>query len=220
MSARTLRDAQRLATRRLLVDAAVRVFARIGYARSTVDEIAQEAGASRATFYLHFKTKADLLEPLVERTSAHFIEPYARLGRFATAPDEAAITTWMRQAMQEWSRVEDFLRPVFEATDGDPELLGRLFSEPLPGVRLLARALVEARLVAADEDAQTYAAVLLSPVVHYLRQHLRKSEFDRERVAAAIARSWHLTLADLAARRTPKSENPLPTASSGSSRPQ
>ncbi|HFK4647141.1 TPA: TetR/AcrR family transcriptional regulator [Serratia marcescens] len=195
-----LRDAQRLATRRMLVDAAVRAFARLGYARCTVDEIAREAGASRATFYLYFKSKSDLLPLLIELSAAHFVEPYAKLGEFARAPDEAAVTSWISEGMREWSQIEDFLRPVYEATDGDPELLHQLFIEPLPGLKQLTIALIEADLVSKKEDAIAYAEVLLSPLLYYLRQHVRKRHFDRDIVAATLGRSWYLNLADLISR--------------------
>jgi len=51
-----MRAAQREFTRARLVEAAIEVFAEKGYPRTTVDDIAERAGSTRATFYLHFKT--------------------------------------------------------------------------------------------------------------------------------------------------------------------
>ncbi len=61
----TLRDVQKVDTRRRLIEAAAEVFHRDGYDSATIDQIATEAGASRATFYLHFKDKQVVLDELI-----------------------------------------------------------------------------------------------------------------------------------------------------------
>src|ERR1044072_9762630 len=57
----TLRDEQKRPTRRLLIEGALTAFERKGYAATTIEDIVAEANASRATFYLHFKSKADVV---------------------------------------------------------------------------------------------------------------------------------------------------------------
>jgi AcrR family transcriptional regulator len=57
----SLRDEQKRMTRRLLIEGAVTAFERKGYAATTIEDIVAEANASRATFYLHFKSKADVV---------------------------------------------------------------------------------------------------------------------------------------------------------------
>ncbi len=61
----TLRDAQKAHTRQRLLDAARTVFYREGYYGATVDQVVAEAGASRPTFYLHFKDKGEMLAELM-----------------------------------------------------------------------------------------------------------------------------------------------------------
>lgn len=51
-------------TRRRLLGFAIQLFAEQGYHPTTVAQIAQAAGVSRATFFLHFPTKAALLGEL------------------------------------------------------------------------------------------------------------------------------------------------------------
>lgn len=51
-------------TRRRLLGFAMELFARQGYQPTTIPEIAAAAGVSRATFFLHFPTKAALLGEL------------------------------------------------------------------------------------------------------------------------------------------------------------
>jgi TetR/AcrR family fatty acid metabolism transcriptional regulator len=62
----TKRRRSREETRQRLVEAALEVFARNGYERSTVDEIVREAGYSKGAFYVHFETKEDLFWELLE----------------------------------------------------------------------------------------------------------------------------------------------------------
>ena len=57
----SLRDQQKQLTRQRLLEAALEVFSSKGYANTTVDDVVASAGASRATFYLHFASKIDLL---------------------------------------------------------------------------------------------------------------------------------------------------------------
>ena len=58
-------------TRRLLLDAALRVFARKGAGAAAIHEVAAEAGVSNGTFYNYFRTREELLAAasvsLVER---------------------------------------------------------------------------------------------------------------------------------------------------------
>lgn len=65
MARRTKEDA--LATRHQLLEAAERVFAEKGVSRTSLQDIAQAAGASRGAIYWHFKNKADLFNAMMER---------------------------------------------------------------------------------------------------------------------------------------------------------
>ena len=76
---KSLREQQRAYTRQRLIEAAGQVFATRGYPDATVDEIASEAGASRATFYLHFKGKTELVAALVEESVPFTVERYRLL---------------------------------------------------------------------------------------------------------------------------------------------
>lgn len=54
------------ATRKRLLDAALRVIARKGYSSATVDEIVAEAGVSKGLAYYHFKNKAAIASSILE----------------------------------------------------------------------------------------------------------------------------------------------------------
>ena len=70
-------------TRRRILDAAARQFARKGYGRTRIADIVREAGVTPTVFYAHFKTKRQLFT----RTFAVFIE-------------------WMQPLADEWSFAE------------------------------------------------------------------------------------------------------------------
>lgn len=65
-------------TRKDIIDAARRVFFQRGVVRSTLEQIAREAGVTRGAVYWHFKDKAELFfamrehvfVPMIERTDA------------------------------------------------------------------------------------------------------------------------------------------------------
>jgi TetR/AcrR family acrAB operon transcriptional repressor len=59
--------AEALATRDGLLDAAERVFGRRGVARTTLDEIAAEAGVTRGALYWHFNGKEELFKAMCDR---------------------------------------------------------------------------------------------------------------------------------------------------------
>ncbi len=65
MVRKTKEDALR--TRTQLIDAAEIVFYEKGYARASLEDVAQQAGVTRGAIYWHFKNKADLLQAMLDR---------------------------------------------------------------------------------------------------------------------------------------------------------
>ena len=84
MARRTKEEA--LATRHALLDAAERVFGRRGVARTSLAEIAEEAGLTRGAVYWHFKDKADLFTAMMERVTLPLDESLARLAEVESDP--------------------------------------------------------------------------------------------------------------------------------------
>lgn len=90
-AARTVRAEHGHETRTLLLNSAALVFARLGYARTTVADITAAADVSRATFYAYFASKAEIFAIVAARVRDEFLaaheipgvdesDPYA-LGR-------------------------------------------------------------------------------------------------------------------------------------------
>ena len=82
MVRRTKQEA--LATRTSLLDAAERLFLCKGVSRTSLNDIALEAGATRGAIYWHFKDKADLFNAMMERVRL----PMEDAAPFSGAPDQ------------------------------------------------------------------------------------------------------------------------------------
>ena len=71
-TARPPRGAARRPTEEAILDAARRRYARFGPRKTTMGEVAREAGCSRTTLYAHFPSKEELYAGLLERETAEF----------------------------------------------------------------------------------------------------------------------------------------------------
>lgn len=58
-------------TRKVVLEAALRVFARSGISAATLDDIATEAGVTRGTLCWHFHTKDELLSGIIKQYGPH-----------------------------------------------------------------------------------------------------------------------------------------------------
>jgi AcrR family transcriptional regulator len=74
--------------RELILDAALEVFAGSGFHGSSIDEIAQAAGVSKALIYEHFPSKRDLHVSLLERNVQEIFE---RLAESAATSDPGEV---------------------------------------------------------------------------------------------------------------------------------
>ncbi len=62
-----------------ILTSARKVFAKVGYARATVEDIVKEAGVARGTFYLYFEDKREALEELIDRFSVQIAGAIIRI---------------------------------------------------------------------------------------------------------------------------------------------
>ena len=76
------------ATRKKLMAAALRVFARDGFEASRIEDLASEAGHTRGAFYANFDTKEDLFFALLEQQAANRITRLRSLIERVSTPEE------------------------------------------------------------------------------------------------------------------------------------
>ncbi|MEQ5871545.1 helix-turn-helix transcriptional regulator [Sagittula sp. NFXS13] len=192
-----IRDTDKDVTHGVLIEAARRAFARHGYHQATVEQIATEAGCSRATFYLHFKGKGDFLPLLLQGGGDPFRPLYGRLPGVLRVGDESLLENWIIEAMTLWDEVADFMRPVYEAAEADAALFRTFFPDEMPGIREFTEALQQAFPGLEQRRCEITAAVIASPLLHFFQRHLRGASFDRELAATTIARAWGHVIDDI-----------------------
>ncbi len=107
-------------TRKQILDGALRLFSEKGFARTSVRDIAGEAGITDAAIYYHFASKRDLFEALFEErgiTSALSELEQATV----TQPPQETFTSIAIAALGIMQRNRDFIKVLFrEAMSEDP----------------------------------------------------------------------------------------------------
>ncbi|MBL4590601.1 MAG: helix-turn-helix transcriptional regulator [Phycisphaerales bacterium] len=74
--------------REQLLDVAMELFAKRGYAGATTAQLAKEAGITEPIIYRHFKSKRDLFVALIERTGRRTLEQWEQELEGTTDPGE------------------------------------------------------------------------------------------------------------------------------------
>jgi len=114
--------AQKEETRRRLMEAAAIVFEREGYMAPSVDDIAQQAGVSRQTFYRHFDSKLGI-------AMAYFGDrremtlPYWHEIDAADARDPEAVLRWLDSMYESFRAQRNVLRTFSEIGMIEPSFL-------------------------------------------------------------------------------------------------
>jgi AcrR family transcriptional regulator len=199
-------------TRQRIVDAAVELFARQGYARTTVGQIEAAAGLTPRAggFYKHFPSKNAVLEVALEQQTEVVDAVVAALHDHPLGDMPAELRLLGRVAMHELDSERDLLRIVMKDGDQFPELRSEFFERfPQRGYGIaqqwLRRTLADRGREVADPDS--LAAVLMGGLVHFFFMETVFGEpppgTDRERFLEAWVQSMLALLSALPAA-TPK----------------
>ncbi|MFD6673399.1 TetR/AcrR family transcriptional regulator [Rhodococcus zopfii] len=118
----TLREEQKRATRAKLVESARELFATQGYAAVTVDDIAAAVGCSRATFYLHFPSKLEILRVIsAEKMAPSALAFYQDLDRVLDSRSRTEFTAWVNRAIDWFDEHKQMLPAWDEAVALEPD---------------------------------------------------------------------------------------------------
>jgi AcrR family transcriptional regulator len=110
------------ARRALLMDAAIRVLDKKNILDATVDDIVQEAGVARGTFYIYFKDKYDILMALSRRLNEQlFSESHLQLDRHT--PPYERIRVSLRSVLAAWEQHGGLYRSLTQMALGRPDFL-------------------------------------------------------------------------------------------------
>jgi len=91
--------AERASTRDRILDVAMGLFIEQGYEATSLREIAEPLGFTKAALYYHFTSKQDILRALMEPAIGLQQGLIARIDQARTMEDWAALLTWMLDEM-------------------------------------------------------------------------------------------------------------------------
>ena len=151
-----------------ILDAADRLFTRFGYRRTTMDDIATEAGVAKGTLYLYYPSKEALFGAIQARVIAaaerRCDEAEARGGPLAERL-RGLLEAWFGLMFDRYGE-SDHLRELQAArvTVGREAVEGadRAYADRVTRVVAEAQARAEADLAAVDLDARGVTAALLA----------------------------------------------------------
>lgn len=110
-------------TRRLLLEKGLELFEAKGYSATTVDDIAAGVGTTRATFYAHFPSKAQLMQSLVARSNemltAADVPP---LHSVVESGDRGQIRVWLERKFDQWVEIRPYVTAAHQAAASEPEI--------------------------------------------------------------------------------------------------
>jgi AcrR family transcriptional regulator len=176
----TLRDSQARSTRRQIVAAAGHLFARQGFAATTVDAIAAEAGVSRKTVFTSVGGKVALLKlaydyamagddepiPMIDREGLQTIiaepDPYEQLrmyAEFVTSAGERISALWL--ALRGAAEVDEEARELHARWE--QERLDSMRSGPVPN--LVAKGVLRPDLT--PDEAAVIFWMLVDPSLYH-----------------------------------------------------
>jgi AcrR family transcriptional regulator len=112
-----------------LLDAALEVFARYGYRKTSMDEVAHVAGMSRQGLYLHFRSK----QILFRETALHVFEKSLNGAREALSDESMSMEDRIVRAFDAWTgQYVELLHATphrAELAETSEKLVGNLASE-------------------------------------------------------------------------------------------
>ncbi|ROZ42526.1 TetR/AcrR family transcriptional regulator [Rhodococcus sp. WS3] len=127
----SLRDAQRAVTRTRLMAGAMDVFADTTYPAATVDEIAIAAGVGRATFYLHFRSKLDLLQAIMTDATPEILSYFERADLAFATGDTAGVEAWVRDGLTYFEKNRTLMFVLDEVLATERAEYTTLFNTPV-----------------------------------------------------------------------------------------
>jgi AcrR family transcriptional regulator len=185
----SLRDEQKRLTRRLLIEGALVAFERKGYAATTIEDIVAEANASRATFYLHFKSKADVVLVITQTLGRRWRELYLGLtsgGRLS----RKELYEWLDSMVENYQTNRGSLGAIDEAVAIEPQVAEVRRANIVESIAVIAESI--ARWYGGDqEDARVRAALLLAQMDFFFYLWVvRGLPFDRQRAVGTLTDLW------------------------------
>jgi AcrR family transcriptional regulator len=175
-----VREDQARRTRLRILDAAHRLFSKNGYARTTIETIASEAGVATDTVYAVFRSKRAVLSGLMERQVGGDDQPIAMLDRqepqsVRREPNQrrqlARFVAGVTDAIERSRPIDDIMRSAAAIDSDISALRANIQEERFRSMTTLVRWLRANGPLRGERTVEEAAAIvwtLTSPEVHRL----------------------------------------------------
>ena len=107
--------------RRVILDAAVRVFARKGYHAARVGDIAEEAGIAHGLLYHYFGSKEEVLETVFRENWRELLETFARI-EASDEPPLAQLEGIAKSLLRTWRAQPELVTVMVREVARSPQL--------------------------------------------------------------------------------------------------
>jgi TetR/AcrR family fatty acid metabolism transcriptional regulator len=127
--------------RRLILDAAVRVFAHKGFHTSRVGDIAEEAGVAHGLLYHYFSSKDEVLDTIFREEWSDLLEEIEEI-ESSDAPAREQLQRAAARLLGSWQRRPDVIRVLIKEIARSPEVQQRIgeLVKPIEAIqRIIAR---------------------------------------------------------------------------------
>lgn len=178
--------------RRKILDSATAIFGRHGFARTSTEQVAENAGYGQATVFFHFKTKAGLLEACLEdaleRARAQLV-PAAGSGTLD-------LIQRLDRAFDNSPTADLFARMMVEF--GENSAIHPLYADFHEHLRQLIATELSRETGATGQRSYLAAAAILSTMVGvHTEQRLETKRIDRAQFREMLLSITRLVMADL-----------------------
>jgi TetR/AcrR family transcriptional regulator, fatty acid metabolism regulator protein len=151
--------------RQLILDAAVRVFARKGYHTCRVGDIAEEAGIAHGLLYHYFSSKEEVLETIFRTTWSDLLDAIAAVEE-SDEPAREQLRQVAAILLRAWRRDPDLVRVLVREVARSPQMQHRV-AELQQAFRALERIVArgqEAGELRADLDPRLASFVVYGAI--------------------------------------------------------
>jgi AcrR family transcriptional regulator len=155
--------------RQLLLDAAVRVFARKGFHASRVGDIAEEAGVAHGLLYHYFSSKDDVLDAIFHERWGELVNELAAIEASSESPRER-LRQVIARMLEGWQRHPDVVTVLVREFARSPEVQARI-GELVKPIETMQRLIAEGQSVGEfrdDVDARLAGIVLYGGIEEIL----------------------------------------------------
>jgi TetR/AcrR family fatty acid metabolism transcriptional regulator len=121
LTERSTNGIDRGSKRRVILDAAVRVFATKGYHTSRVGDIAEEAGIAHGLLYHYFSSKEEVLETVFRENWSELLEAFARIEASGEPPLQQ-LSAIAKTLLRAWRDRPDLVRVLVREVARSPQL--------------------------------------------------------------------------------------------------